>query len=65
MKLTKLLQTYAELYQKIGYYTESNDTDYSSKRITTLQKKADEIHAKILKLIYEGNEELWQKIEVI
>ena len=58
MKLTKLLQTYAELYQKIGYYTESNDTDYSSKRITTLQKKADEIHAKILKLIYEGNEEL-------
>lgn len=62
MKLTKLLQTYAELYQKIGYYMESND---SSKRIATLQKKADEIHAEILKLIYDGSEELWQKIEVI
>ena len=58
MKLTKLLQTYAELYQKIGYYMESNDTDYSSKRIITLQTKADEIHAEILKLIYEGNEEI-------
>ena len=58
MKLTKLLQTYAELYQKIGYYMESNDTDYSSKRIVTLQKKADEIHAKILKLVYEGNEDI-------
>lgn len=55
MKLTKLLQTYAELYQKIGYYMESND---SSKRIATLQKKANEIHAEILKLIYEGSEEL-------
>ena len=54
MKLTKLLQTYAELYQKIGYYTESND---SSKRITTLQRKADEIHTEILKLVYEGSEE--------
>ena len=58
MKLTKLLQTYAELYQKIGYYMESNDTDYSSKRIATLQKKADEIHAEILKLVYEGNEDI-------
>lgn len=65
MKLTKLLQTYAELYQKIGYYTESNDMDYSSKRIATLQKKADEIHAEILKLIYNGSEGLWKKIEVI
>ena len=58
MKLTKLLQTYAELNQKIGYYTESNDTNYSSKRIITLQKKADEIHAEILKLVYNGSEEL-------
>ena len=58
MKLTKLLQTYAELYQKIGYYMESNDTDYSSKRIITLQKKADEIHAEILELIYNGSEEI-------
>ena len=65
MKLTKLLQTYAELYQKIGYYMESNDTDYPSKRIATLQKKADEIHTEILKLIYEGSEEQWQKIEAI
>ena len=59
MKLTKLLQTYAELNQKIGYYTESNDTDYSSKRIVTLQKKSDEILAEILKLVYEGSEEIW------
>ena len=62
MTLTKLLQTYAELYQKIGYYMESND---SSKRIATLQKKADEIHTDILKLIYEGSEEEWQKTEVM
>lgn len=52
--LSKMLENYAEVNRKIGFYGYDGDAS-SSKKIKNLEEQAEKLKFEILRCIYEGD----------
>ena len=52
--LSKMLENYAEVNRKIGFYGYDGDA-FSSKKIKNLEEQAEKLKFDILRCIYEGS----------